>query len=111
MTDVVLHPDRDRSVRRRHPWLLSGAVDRVEGEGAPGAEVRALTVTVVDEYGRPVEGLRREDVTLSENGEARDVTSIEPDRRPFSVAVIEDSSVGVVFRPNLSESVARVIFH
>jgi 23S rRNA (cytosine1962-C5)-methyltransferase len=32
---VVLHPDRDRSVRRRHPWLLSGAVARVEG--APGA--------------------------------------------------------------------------
>jgi len=33
---VVLHPDRDRSVRRRHPWLLSGAVARVEGAPAAG---------------------------------------------------------------------------
>jgi 23S rRNA (cytosine1962-C5)-methyltransferase len=33
---VVLHPDRDRSVRRRHPWLLSGAVARVEGAPEPG---------------------------------------------------------------------------
>jgi 23S rRNA (cytosine1962-C5)-methyltransferase len=32
---VVLHPERERSVRRRHPWLLSGAVARTEGE--PGA--------------------------------------------------------------------------
>ena len=27
--DVVLHSGRDRSLRRRHPWVLSGAVDRV----------------------------------------------------------------------------------
>jgi len=33
---VILHPERERSVRRRHPWLLSGAVARVEGEPAPG---------------------------------------------------------------------------
>ena len=35
MKCVVLHPDRERSVRRRHPWILSGAVARTEGE--PGA--------------------------------------------------------------------------
>jgi 23S rRNA (cytosine1962-C5)-methyltransferase len=35
--EVVLHPGRDRSVRRRHPWLLSGAVARVEGSAEPGA--------------------------------------------------------------------------
>jgi 23S rRNA (cytosine1962-C5)-methyltransferase len=33
---VVLHPDRDRSVRRRHPWLLSGAIARVEGAPEAG---------------------------------------------------------------------------
>jgi 23S rRNA (cytosine1962-C5)-methyltransferase len=32
---VVLHEGRERSVRRRHPWILSGAVARTEGE--PGA--------------------------------------------------------------------------
>ena len=43
MTDLVLRPGRDRSVRRRHPWLLSGSVAEVEGEAAPGAEVRVLS--------------------------------------------------------------------
>jgi 23S rRNA (cytosine1962-C5)-methyltransferase len=43
VTDVVLHPGRDRSVRRRHPWLLSGAVDRVAGPVEPGASVRVLS--------------------------------------------------------------------
>jgi len=33
---VVLHPERERSVRRRHPWLLSGAIARVEGTPAAG---------------------------------------------------------------------------
>jgi 23S rRNA (cytosine1962-C5)-methyltransferase len=43
MPDVVLHPGRDRSLRRRHPWLLSGALARVEGEPAPGAWVRVVS--------------------------------------------------------------------
>jgi 23S rRNA (cytosine1962-C5)-methyltransferase len=37
MVEVVLNPGRDRSVRRRHPWVLSGAVARVEGRAEPGA--------------------------------------------------------------------------
>jgi 23S rRNA (cytosine1962-C5)-methyltransferase len=41
--DVVLHPGRDRSLRRRHPWLLSGAVARVQGDPEPGAFVRVLS--------------------------------------------------------------------
>jgi 23S rRNA (cytosine1962-C5)-methyltransferase len=44
--DIVLQPGRDRSVRRRHPWVLSGAVARVEaGEEAatPGAFARVLS--------------------------------------------------------------------
>lgn len=45
MVDVVLHPDRDRALRRRHPWVLSGAVARVEpaSEAGPGAFVRVLS--------------------------------------------------------------------
>ena len=35
MHTLVLKPGRDRSVRRRHPWVMSGAVARVDG--APGA--------------------------------------------------------------------------
>ena len=36
MESVILHPERERSVRRRHPWLMSGAVARVTGEPAAG---------------------------------------------------------------------------
>lgn len=43
MLDVVLAPGRDRSVRRRHPWLLSGAVARVTGEPTPGEWVRVVS--------------------------------------------------------------------
>jgi 23S rRNA (cytosine1962-C5)-methyltransferase len=39
---LVLAPGREKSLRLRHPWIFSGAVERVEGEPAPGD-----TVTVV----------------------------------------------------------------
>lgn len=38
---VVLKPGREKAVRDGHPWLFSGAIERVEGPaGAPLAEVR-----------------------------------------------------------------------
>ncbi len=43
MADVVLAPQRDRSVRRRHPWVLSGAVARVDGAPGAGDGVRVLS--------------------------------------------------------------------
>ena len=43
MIDVFLKPTRDRSARRRHPWVLSGAVDRVEGGAEPGAWARVVS--------------------------------------------------------------------
>jgi 23S rRNA (cytosine1962-C5)-methyltransferase len=36
---VWLKPGREKSLRRRHPWVFSGAVGRLEGEAAPGATV------------------------------------------------------------------------
>jgi 23S rRNA (cytosine1962-C5)-methyltransferase len=44
MPEVVLKPGRDRSLRRRHPWLLAGSIERVEGGREPeaGAWVRVL---------------------------------------------------------------------
>ncbi|MGH7493611.1 MAG: class I SAM-dependent rRNA methyltransferase [bacterium] len=43
MYDLYLKPDRDRSVRRFHPWIFSGAVQRLTGNPPPGAivDVRA----------------------------------------------------------------------
>ena len=38
-TTLWLRRDRDRSLRRRHPWIFSGAVARVDGDPAPGDTV------------------------------------------------------------------------
>ncbi len=40
---VILQPGRERSVLRRHPWLLSGSVAKVEGDPAAGDLVRVLS--------------------------------------------------------------------
>ena len=41
MICLTLKPDRDQSVRRRHPWVFSGAVASESGDGSDGiAEVR-----------------------------------------------------------------------
>jgi len=37
--ELRLHPGKERSVRRRHPWLFAGAIDRVTGDPASGATV------------------------------------------------------------------------
>jgi 23S rRNA (cytosine1962-C5)-methyltransferase len=33
---VILRPGRERPLLRRHPWVLSGAIERVEGGPGPG---------------------------------------------------------------------------
>ena len=39
---VWLKPGREKSLRRRHPWVFSGAVGRVDGEPEPGATVELV---------------------------------------------------------------------
>ena len=39
MAAVILKPGREKSLARRHPWIFSGAVERVEGECRPGETV------------------------------------------------------------------------
>lgn len=36
MTTLILKPGREKSLRQRHPWIFSGAVDRLKGEAGPG---------------------------------------------------------------------------
>ncbi len=38
-SQLVLKPGRDKSVRQRHPWVFSGAVQRVEGDAPDGSVV------------------------------------------------------------------------
>jgi 23S rRNA (cytosine1962-C5)-methyltransferase len=40
---VGLKAGREKSVRRRHPWIFSGAIDRVEGRPEPGSTVRVTS--------------------------------------------------------------------
>jgi 23S rRNA (cytosine1962-C5)-methyltransferase len=46
---VVLKSGREKSLKRRHPWLFSGAIARVEGEPQSGD-----TVEVVSDSGQPL---------------------------------------------------------
>jgi 23S rRNA (cytosine1962-C5)-methyltransferase len=45
---LVLQPGRERSLQRRHPWVFSGALGRMQGRAEPGA-----TVLVVASDGTP----------------------------------------------------------
>jgi len=40
---LILKPGREKSLLRRHPWIFSGAVERVEGGPASGATVDLLS--------------------------------------------------------------------
>jgi 23S rRNA (cytosine1962-C5)-methyltransferase len=43
--NLLLKKGRDKSLRRRHPWIFSGAVDKVNGKPAPGDTVEVLDGT------------------------------------------------------------------
>lgn len=47
MPSLLLKPGREKSLLRRHPWVFSGAVDRVQGDPQPGE-----TLDVLDAQGR-----------------------------------------------------------
>ncbi|EJX1238140.1 23S rRNA (cytosine(1962)-C(5))-methyltransferase RlmI, partial [Cronobacter sakazakii] len=44
---LVLAKGREKSLLRRHPWVFSGAVARMEGKAAPGE-----TIDIVDHQGK-----------------------------------------------------------
>jgi 23S rRNA (cytosine1962-C5)-methyltransferase len=43
MHSLILKPGKEKSLLRRHPWIFSGAVERVKGDPAPGETVRVLS--------------------------------------------------------------------
>jgi 23S rRNA (cytosine1962-C5)-methyltransferase len=40
---LILKHARDKSLRRRHPWVFSGAIERVEGEPASGETIEVCS--------------------------------------------------------------------
>jgi 23S rRNA (cytosine1962-C5)-methyltransferase len=49
MTQLILHPGKERSLLRRHPWIFDTAMARLTGPARPGD-----TVTVEGADGRPL---------------------------------------------------------
>ena len=43
MAQLVLHPGKERSLFRRHPWIFAGSVDRLDGRARPGDTVTVVT--------------------------------------------------------------------
>jgi len=43
MVDLVLKPGREKSLLRRHPWIFSGAIHRVDGNPASGETINLLS--------------------------------------------------------------------
>src|ERR1700755_1482456 len=42
MIDVILKKGKEKAVLQRHPWLFSGAIEKVKGKPANGEIVRLL---------------------------------------------------------------------
>ena len=76
--------------------LSSLSAPRWQGpDAATGTEMRALTVTLVDDKGREVADVSADDVALAENGVHRDIASFQRDARPLVVAILVDTSADV----------------
>ncbi|HEY3102765.1 MAG TPA: VWA domain-containing protein [Pyrinomonadaceae bacterium] len=57
-----------------------------------------VPVSVLDRQGRFIPNLKREDFTLLENGEEQSIAYFEPAEKPFTVALLLDTSASTQFR-------------
>jgi VWFA-related protein len=78
---------------------------------APGTEIRALTVTLVDDKGQEVTDVSAADVALVENGVHRDIASFARDARPLTAAILVDTSAAVssAYRLNVVDAVVGFV--
>jgi VWFA-related protein len=78
---------------------------------AAGTQIRALTVTLVDEKGREVQDVSADDVAVTENGVHRDIASFKRDERPLMVAILVDTSAAVAssYRLNAVDALVGLV--
>ena len=78
---------------------------------SPAGEPRTITLSVVDDKGQPVRTLEAHDVSIQENGVARELVRLELDRRPLVLAVIVDNSepVASAFRLHVADAVTQFL--
>jgi hypothetical protein len=91
--------------------LTAVALSLLQVGVTPPPEVRTVVVSMTDASGAPVEDVRLEEVALLENGVARQLTRVEPDSRPLTLAMIVDSSepIATSFRLHLVDAVLRFL--
>lgn len=91
--------------------LFVAQAPAVPADAAAGTEIRALTVTLVDEKGQEVTDVSVADVALAENGIHRDVASFARDARPVTAAILVDTSAAVssAYRLNVVDAVVGLI--
>ncbi|MCA1629011.1 MAG: VWA domain-containing protein [Acidobacteria bacterium] len=58
-------------------------------------QVMRLNASVTDRYGRAVAGLKPSDFSVTEDGQPREVTAVEPARTPFNLVLLLDVSGSV----------------
>jgi VWFA-related protein len=91
--------------------LLAAQAPAAQSAKAADAEIRALTVTLVDEKGQEVTDVSAADVALVENGVHRDIASFARDLRPLTAAILVDSSAAVSssYRLNVVDAVVGLV--
>ena len=47
MTKIFLKRGKEESLGRRHPWVFSGAIERMEGEPAEGGRGSSLPGAII----------------------------------------------------------------
>jgi len=79
--------------------------------GAAGADTRSVALVVTDEQGAFVGDVRREEVRVFENGEARELVSFARDERRLAVVLVLDTSTGAaaVFRTQAFDAVSALL--
>ena len=119
-------PEPDQITEKRPPTLIgsTGAATPAQQILAPAAPldtgpeevdegdvVRINTtlvnvpVSVMDRQGRYVPNLRREDFRIFENGVEQEIASFDPTEKPFTVALLIDTSGSTRFRlPEIQEA-------
>ena len=45
MKTLILKAGRDKSLKRHHPWIFSGAIERVDGDPKPGATIELVAAS------------------------------------------------------------------
>ncbi len=78
--------------------------DRASG---PNADLKTALVRVTDLKNRAIPGLSKDDFEITENGEIKDIVSIQPSEAPFNLVLLLDVSGSVENYVNFIRKAAR----